>query len=122
VKRITRRRWLQDVGTLLFGAAGAVLTYVTSRCIFVPMVALRTQIYLDESLRRRIDRVAAREGRSMAEIVRLALDSYLSEEERARRPLDPATSRWLGAWAGKDTGELPSVRDQLAKRAERLQT
>lgn len=86
------------------------------------MKALRTQIYLDEDLRRRVDRAAAREGRSMAEIVRLALDSFLSEQERAARPLDPATSRWLGAWAGNESTEPASVRDQLVERAERLQT
>jgi len=86
------------------------------------MGASRTQIYLDEELRRRVDRVAARDGRSMAEVIRLALGRYLSEEERVRRPLDEATCRWLGAWEGKRADELPVVRDQLAERAERLGT
>lgn len=43
------------------------------------MVATRTQIYLSEDQRQRIDQVSAAEGVPMAEVIRRALDRYLSE-------------------------------------------
>lgn len=44
------------------------------------MSATRTQIYLTEELRRRIDQVTAAEGVPMAEVIRRALDEYLGGE------------------------------------------
>lgn len=44
------------------------------------MSATRTQIYLTEEQRRRIDQVAAAEGVSMAEVIRRALDGYLDRD------------------------------------------
>lgn len=84
------------------------------------MAALRTQIYLDRDLRRRVDRAVKRERRSMSEIIRSALRTYLEEEERARRPLDPETSPWIGAWKNKDVDDIRSLRAQDEKRAKRL--
>lgn len=49
------------------------------------MSATRTQIYLTEEQRRRIDQVAKASGVTMAEIVRRALDAYLADE------VDPST-------------------------------
>jgi predicted DNA-binding protein len=49
------------------------------------MSATRTQIYLTEEQRRRIDQVAKASGVTMAEIVRRALDAYLAGE------VDPST-------------------------------
>jgi predicted DNA-binding protein len=43
------------------------------------MSATRTQIYLTEEQRRRIDQVTAAEGIPMAEVIRRALDEYLDE-------------------------------------------
>lgn len=56
------------------------------------MPATRTQIYLTEQQRRRIDEVAKARGVTMAEVVRQALDAYLAED------LDP--SAILGATFG----------------------
>jgi Ribbon-helix-helix protein, copG family len=42
------------------------------------MSATRTQIYLTEVQRRRIDQVTAAEGIPMAEVIRRALDEYLT--------------------------------------------
>jgi hypothetical protein len=39
---------------------------------------MRTQIYLTENQRQRIDQIVAAEGVSMADVVRRALDSYLA--------------------------------------------
>ena len=44
------------------------------------MSAIRTQIYLTEDQRARIDRVAEAEGVTMAELVRRALDQYLGDD------------------------------------------
>jgi hypothetical protein len=41
------------------------------------MSATRTQIYLTESQRRRIDEIVQAEGLTLAEVVRRALDEYL---------------------------------------------
>lgn len=44
------------------------------------MSATRTQVYLSDSQRRRIDEIAAAEGVTMAEVIRRALDRYLVTE------------------------------------------
>jgi hypothetical protein len=44
------------------------------------MSATRTQIYLTENQRARIDRAAEAEGVTMAELVRRALDEYLGDD------------------------------------------
>ena len=44
------------------------------------MSATRTQVYLTEEQRRRIDALAEDEGVTMAEIIRRALDLYLEDE------------------------------------------
>ncbi|MGH2961966.1 MAG: CopG family transcriptional regulator [Solirubrobacterales bacterium] len=83
------------------------------------MAARRTQIYLDDDLRARIERVRARDGRSMAEIIRVALDRYLGEDERVRRPLTEGPAPpWLGAWSGEGS-PLPELREERARRAQR---
>lgn len=42
-------------------------------------MSTRTQIYLTDEQRRRIDELSAAEGISMAEVIRRALDGYLAE-------------------------------------------
>jgi Ribbon-helix-helix protein, copG family len=44
------------------------------------MSATRTQVYLTEDQRARIDRVAEAEGVTMAELVRRALNQYLGDD------------------------------------------
>ncbi|MEX1004327.1 MAG: CopG family transcriptional regulator [Acidimicrobiia bacterium] len=44
------------------------------------MSATRTQVYLTEEQRQRIDVLAEAKGVTMAEIIRRALDSYLVDE------------------------------------------
>jgi plasmid stability protein len=45
------------------------------------MSATRTQVYFTAEQRRRLDARAAREGRTLAAVVREAVDAYLSGEE-----------------------------------------
>lgn len=44
------------------------------------MSATRTQVYLTEEQRRRIDQVTAAEGIPMAAVIRRALDAYLGDD------------------------------------------
>ena len=69
------------------------------------MSATRTQIYLTEAQRRRIDEIAQADGVTMAEVIRRALDTYLANEGDATAALlatfgaDPeATAPDRGDW------------------------
>ena len=42
--------------------------------------ATRTQVYFSAEQRRRLDERSRREGKSLAEVVREAVDAYLAEE------------------------------------------
>jgi predicted DNA-binding protein len=65
------------------------------------MSATRTQVYLSEEQRSRIDRAAEAEGVSMAELIRRAIDVYLGDDT------DPGAA--LAATFGAEPGaEVPS--------------
>lgn len=68
------------------------------------MSATRTQVYLTEQQRRLIDEITRTEGVSLAEVVRRALDVYLSTER------DPA--RALAATFGADPDAVAPNRDE----------
>ncbi|HEY8740321.1 MAG TPA: CopG family transcriptional regulator [Candidatus Dormibacteraeota bacterium] len=55
------------------------------------MASTRTQVYLTEEQRRRIDDIVARDGHSLAWIVREALDIYLAGPAPDRRQALDAT-------------------------------
>jgi hypothetical protein len=57
------------------------------------MSATRTQVYLTENQRRMIDEIARAEGVTLAEVIRRALDVYLS----ADRDPAPALAATFGA-------------------------
>jgi predicted DNA-binding protein len=71
------------------------------------MNAVRTQIYLTRDLRARIDRVASATGQTMAEVIRSALDAYLSE--------DPDPSAALDATFGADPAATAPSRDDWVR-------
>jgi len=50
------------------------------------MSPTRTQVYLTEEQRARIDRAAAAEGVTMAEVIRRAIDEYVADDH------DPAAA------------------------------
>lgn len=65
------------------------------------MSARRTQIYLTQAQRERIDRVARSKGITMAEVIRTAVDEYLADSA------DPTEA--FAATFGRDPdAELPS--------------
>ena len=69
------------------------------------MSATRTQIYLTEEQRERIDEIAQSDGVTMAEVIRRALDAYL-KQQRA----DPGAA--LSATFGADPDARVPDRDQ----------
>jgi Arc/MetJ-type ribon-helix-helix transcriptional regulator len=46
------------------------------------MPATRTQVYLTQAQRERIEELRARDGRTLAEVIRAALDEYLAVHGR----------------------------------------
>jgi predicted DNA-binding protein len=67
----------------------------------------RTQVYLTEEQRERIDRAAHARGVTMAEIIRSALDEYLEHDN------DPSSA--LSATFGADPAVAPPSRDEWAR-------
>lgn len=67
--------------------------------------ALRTQIYLTAEQRAALDEVRRRDGKSLAEVVRDALDAYLAEQGA-----DPGTA--LAATFGAAPGFDAPSRDE----------
>ena len=67
------------------------------------MPATRTQVYLTEHQRRRIDEIVRTEGVTLAEVVRRALDTYLAAD------VDPGPA--LGATFGADPDARAPSRD-----------
>jgi predicted transcriptional regulator len=50
-------------------------------------MSTRTQVYLTDAQRRRVDELAEAEGVPMAEIIRRAVDDYLNEQPDPRAAL-----------------------------------
>ena len=74
----------------------AVTRAVYSRC----MSMTRTQIYLPEDLRRRVDQLADVEGKSMAEVVREALEHHLAQpRDDVQDVLEETFASVVDAWA-----------------------
>ncbi|HZT67531.1 MAG TPA: CopG family transcriptional regulator [Acidimicrobiales bacterium] len=63
------------------------------------MSATRTQIYLTEAQRRRIDEIAKADGVTMAEVIRRALNSYLARDSDATEALSATFGADPGARA-----------------------
>lgn len=65
------------------------------------MSATRTQIYLTKEQRQKIDRLAKSMGLTMAELIRRAVDEYLTEEPNPRAAL-------VATFGGDPTIAVPS--------------
>ena len=51
--------------------------------LYNPLVAsMRTQVYLTADQRKRLDELTKREGKSLAQLIREAVDGYLEEESK----------------------------------------
>lgn len=73
------------------------------RCI-LRCISTRTQVYLTDQQRQRIDELAESEGVTMAEIIRRALDGYLDEQ--------PDSQAALAATFGADPDAAVPSRDE----------
>lgn len=72
------------------------------------MSAIRTQVYLTDEQRQRVDALAGAEGVTMAEVVRRALDHYLADKDPDS---EPALASTFGA---APTAAVPS-RDEWGR-------
>ncbi len=61
------------------------------------MSATRTQVYFTEEQRRRLDALAKREGKTLAEVVREAVDAYVAQ---APPDLDVVLDETFGSMPG----------------------
>ncbi len=77
------------------------------------MSATRTQVYLTEWQRRRLDERQRREGKSMAAVIREAIDAYLTEPSA---DLDSALAETFAALPDLDV----PARSEWQERASRL--
>ena len=72
------------------------------------MLAVRTQVYLRQEQRERIDALAQTEGITMAEVIRNAVDAYLESKV-------PEAGTVLAATFGSLPGASVPVRDEWAR-------
>jgi hypothetical protein len=72
------------------------------------MASTRTQIYLTEEQRERIDAVVESEGVTLAEVIRRALDDYFERQA-------PDAGIVLDSTFGADPGIVVPVRDEWAR-------
>lgn len=70
------------------------------------MSATRTQIYLTQEQREALDERSAREGRSLAELIREAVDAYLAHGDA--RAVNEVLDRTYGACPDLDVDERES--------------
>ena len=79
----------------------------------------RTQIYLQESQKEQLNKLAASKGKAVAEIIREAVDMYLVESKKTTK--DHILSS-QGLWENRDDIDsdkyLDSMRNELNKRLE----
>jgi predicted DNA-binding protein len=80
---------------------------------------VRTQIYLTDEQKRRLERLAATSGRKQSEMIREAIDGYLVRQER--QDWAQAFEAVRGMWA--ERGDLDDfarrIRGEWEQRAER---
>ena len=60
------------------------------------MASTRTQIYLTSDQRNRLDEVGSRENKSLAEMIREAVDRYLDEKSPPKVDLQAHLDRFFG--------------------------
>ncbi len=80
----------------------------------------RTQIYLEETQRRALDKLAARKGKALAELIREAVDRYITDNNLEDAEYIIETS---GIWKNRDDIDsqeyLTALRSELNTRLEK---
>ena len=80
------------------------------------MPAIRTQIYLTKKQRQQLDARRKREGKTLAAVVRDAVDAYMSRDATRAADIQAILDRTFGSIPDL---EVPS-RDEWEERAQRL--
>lgn len=80
------------------------------------MAAIRTQIYLTKKQRQQLDARRKREGKTLAAVVRDAVDAYMVRDEARAADIQAVLDRTFGSIPDL---EVPS-RDEWEERAQRL--
>ena len=80
------------------------------------MAATRTQIYLTKKQRQELDARRKREGKTLAAVVRDAVDAYIADDRSASADRQAILDRTFGI---APDFEVPS-RDEWEERAKRL--
>jgi hypothetical protein len=80
------------------------------------MAATRTQIYLTKQQRQQLDARRKREGKTLAAVVRDAVDAYVARDTAAAADIQAVLDRTFGSIPDL---EVPS-RDEWEERAQRL--
>jgi len=80
------------------------------------MPAIRTQIYLTKKQRQQLDARRKREGKTLAAVVRDAVDAYMTRDATRAADIQAILDRTFGSIPDL---EVPS-RDEWEERAQRL--
>jgi predicted DNA-binding protein len=80
------------------------------------MAATRTQIYLTKKQRQQLDARRKREGKTLAAVVRDAVDAYMAPDKTSASDIQAVLDRTFGSIPDL---EVPS-RDEWEERAKRL--
>lgn len=81
------------------------------------MAALRTQIYLTAEQRKQLDEIAREEGKSLAELIRLAVDGFLENRTRKQEEIERILDETFGALPNFS---IPSRKELWGKRGARF--
>jgi predicted DNA-binding protein len=75
----------------------------------------RTQIYLLESQKEQLDKLARQKGKAMAEIIREAVDMYIVKHSKASEDHILATR---GLWKDRDDIDSQKYTDEIRKELD----
>lgn len=76
---------------------------------------VRTQIYLSEEVHSRLKSLAKHTSRSRSELIRKAIDEYLSRESPNARL--ERLRKCRGMWKDRERSEFKEIREELNRRA-----
>lgn len=82
----------------------------------------RTQIYLTREEREALRRIAERNNLSQSEIIRQAIDRYISED-LSDAEAEAILERTFGIWAGReDVPDIEALRREIDERVDAVWT
>lgn len=80
----------------------------------------RTQIYLQESQKEELDKLAVQKGKALAELIREAVDNYITENKLSKT--EDHIIETSGLWKNREDidsgGYVDGLRNELTKRLE----